>query len=336
MNQNYKSRKIIAFQMDPLNSINIQTDTSFLLALELQKKGYNIFFYEVGDLYLKNNQLLAIGIFTELTQGDGSFYKIITRETLNLEEVLLVMVRQDPPFNMHYITSTYLLEIIQNKTLILNNPTSLRNLPEKFSPLFFENSIPDSIPDYVLSANFEIIKKFSLLYQEIVLKPLYQHGGQGVILIRSGDKNFDEVVKKYIKKFGHIMAQEFIDTVKDDGDKRVIFLNERVIGYYKRLPKKGDFRSNTVLGGSFEQCDLTENESILCKEIGAFLNENNIFFAGVDILNERLIEINITSPTGLAVLNKLYGNAYEKIVAEAIEIKINSWYKLRNSIKKFQ
>ena len=315
--------KVAAFQIDPLESLNIKTDSTILIALEMQKRGYTLFFYQVKNLYITNNQVMGKGYFVELCLSQTNYYTIKEERAINLSSSSVIMIRQNPPFDLNYITATYILDQITNQTLILNNPTVLRNFPEKFSSLIFKSYLIDS----VITADFQIIYDFVKKHQQIVLKPLYQHGGQDVILVDTTIPNFEILISSHLTKFGHLIAQKFLDSVKTKGDKRVIFSLNKILGYFRRLPISGDFRSNTALGGSFEKCELTPKEQLLCGQIGDFLNQHNIVFAGIDLLEEKIVEINITSPTGLAFLNQLYSNAYEKVIVDAIETKINPCYK---------
>ncbi|AEI88512.1 MAG: glutathione synthase [Candidatus Midichloria mitochondrii] len=317
--------KVIAFQIDPLESLNIETDSSLLLAIEMQNRGYEIFFYQVKDLYIENNEVFAKGFFAHLEKDSKSYYSITNHAVLNLAEVLLIMIRQDPPFDMNYITSTYILDKLGAHTPVFNNPSSIRNLPEKFSPLIFKNFLPE----FIISSDLHLIEHFIQRHNFAVLKPLYQHGGKNIVLTNVDEENFQATIKNHIEKFGHIVVQQFIPSVRNNGDKRVIFSAGKLIGFFQRLPKSGDFRSNAALGGSFAKCELTIKEQLLCKKIGKFLEKNSIIFAGIDILGEKLIEINITSPTGLAILNKLYGGLHEKLVVNTIETKVNYWYKAK-------
>jgi len=313
------NNKVIAFQIDKLEELNFETDSSLLLARGLQSKGYSIFFYHVKNLYIQNNEVLAYGFFIDFESSPSTQYRLSKSMTICLESVKLIMIRQDPPFNMEYITATYLLEKISNSVPILNNLKSLRDLPEKLSTLNF----PQYLPNYIVSANIDEIKRFVAKYVNVVIKPLYQHGGKDVIRLNFNDSNFVEVISDYVNRFGHIIIQEFIEDVLLSGDKRIIFVDSEVLGYFQRLPMIGDFRSNTVLGGECRTTALDQEELSICNNVSIFLKKNDIFLAGIDLLNHKLIEINITSPTGLVILNKLYNKKYEELIIEAIEKRIN-------------
>lgn len=313
--------KIIAFQIDPLDSINVKTDTSFLLALEMQKRGYKLFFYQVKDLFVENHVICAIGFFALLKNEEKQrFYVKEDDITINLADVALVMIRQDPPFNMQYITATYILERLPKTTLILNDPQAIRSLPEKLSPLIFDGYLPE----FIITENIHTVRKFAELHQTVVVKPLYQHGGQDVIKLKFNDAQFETCIMRYISMFGFIMVQKFIDTVEDQGDKRIIMVDGEILGYFNRKPAKGDFRSNMAVGGSCFPCELSAEEQTICKKIGDILKVYNIFFAGIDLLSEKIIEINVTSPTGIAFLNNMHNKKYEEKIVDLIEMKMHN------------
>jgi glutathione synthase len=316
-----KRNKVSVFQMDSLDLIRIETDTSFLIGLAMQSRGCDLFFYEPKDLLIKNGKILAYGFFASIKMAPrGEHYKVIERCLLDLSDARVLMIRQDPPFDMNYITTTYILDMLPRSVLVLNHPASIRSFAEKISPMLFQ----DFLPGYILTANKNELLKFSVNFEKIVLKPLYQHGGKDIALLDTRAMDFELVVQEYLDKFGYVIVQEYIEDVMAHGDKRVLMLDGQILGFFRRVPVPGDFRSNTALGGSYEKCDLTAKEHEICNVVGQFLKEHEILFAGLDILNDRLIEINITSPTGVMILNKLHGVNFEEKIVDIIENKLMS------------
>lgn len=318
-----KAKNLIAIQMDHLDSINIKTDSTFLIGLELQRRGYPLFFYEPRHLSIKEGgAVVASGFTAQLHDKGRNHYHIIERiNQLELQAARLILVRQDPPFDMNYITSTYLLDLIKDKTLILNNAAGIRHLSEKISPLLF----PDIIPPTIISAQIGELMEFVVKYGRIVLKPLYDGGGRNVIQINSNQADVRTIIADYIRKFTYIMAQKFLEEISG-GDKRVILIDGEPLGVFRRLAKAGDFRVNTALGGSVEACTLSEHDVLICNKLQPLLQAHGLFLVGIDIIGKYLIEINNTSPTGLVLMKALYQNSIEQKVVNFIERKMFTWY----------
>ena len=298
--------KIVAVQGNSLNQLNPKTDTTIFLALEAQKKKFKIFYYEPKNIYIENNKVLAEGNFVKFYPSNKDFYKIKSKKIINLSNVQYILVRQDPPFNMEYITTTYILEKIKG-VKIINNPKAIRDVSEKlYSTIFYKY-----MPNTIFSSDLKIIKKFIKKYKKVIIKPIHGYGGNNIKLvnIRTNEK---ELIN-YIKKHGHIMCQKFLPGIKN-GDKRVFIINGRVVGAISRVPKKGSLLSNMSKGGVAKIAYLSRNELRIAKIVGKNLKKNNIFFAGIDFISGKLNgDINVTSPTGLKTHFELSGNNLAKI-----------------------
>ncbi|MDZ5762489.1 Glutathione synthetase [Candidatus Cyrtobacter comes] len=305
--------------MDNIHGLNLKNDSTLRIAKALSAHGNELFFIDYEKITLSTALIAECYTFNINDCLIGKELDIRSFK-MELSDCDIILIRKDPPFDMKYITLTYLLDIISKNTLILNSPASIRAFPEKLSPLLFKNLTPDTI----ISADLAELIAFLKKYKKIVIKPIYQHGGRDVEKISFDEYNCEAKIAAKLLEFGHIIAQDFIDEV---GDKRVIMLQGRTIGQFKRIPQEGEFRANIALGSSVFKTDLTQREREICEIISNFLINNEIFLAGIDIAGEKLIEINITSPTGIVQLNKLYGEVFEEEIASAIETKFHSWYK---------
>ena len=310
------SKKFLAIQADPIETININTDTTFLLALEAQKRFSKIYWYETKDLSFIKGKVYAEAKEVIFFQNKKKYFKILKITKIDLSIVKFILIRQNPPFNMNYITSTLYLEFLANKVKILNNPIAIRNISEKFYSLNFLNFMPPTI----FTNNLNLIKKFFLKYKKIVIKPIHGYAGKDVLFI---NKKFNEVnIKKYLSKIGHVMVQKFLPKVKF-GDKRVFILNGKVKGAIKRVPAKGSILSNISQGGKANKTILNKKELYLSNFIAKKLKKKDIFFAGIDLVSNYLIgDINITSPTGLPQYKNLTGiNLAKNFWDEAEKLK---------------
>ena len=285
--------KILAIQGDNLKKINPQSDTSIFLANEVQKKNYKIFYYEPKNLSIINKKVIANGTFIKLNYSNNKFFKIIKKQKLELINSKFILIRQDPPFNLEYITTTYMLDSIKKRVTILNNPTSIRNISEKLYSIYFKKFMPNTI----FSQNINEVKKFFLKNKKIIMKPIHGHGGNEIYLL---DKKFNKkIINKFIKKHGHTMFQKFLPKIKN-GDKRVFIINGKICGAISRIPKKGSFLSNMSKGAIPTLTKLTKKENKISKIVANKLIKNDIYFAGIDFIDQKLNgDINITSPTGL-------------------------------------
>jgi len=310
------SKKFLAIQADPIETININTDTTFLLALEAQKRFSKIYWYETKDLSFIKGKVYAEAKEVIFFQNKKKYFKILKITKIDLSIVKFILIRQNPPFNMNYITSTLYLEFLANKVKILNNPIAIRNISEKFYSLNFLNFMPPTI----FTNNLNLIKKFFLKYKKIVIKPIHGYAGKDILFI---NKKFNEVnIKKYLSKIGHVMVQKFLPKVKF-GDKRVFILNGKVKGAIKRVPAKGSILSNISQGGKANKTILNKKELYLSNFIAKKLKKKDIFFAGIDLVSNHLIgDINITSPTGLPQYKNLTGiNLAKNFWDEAEKLK---------------
>jgi len=296
-----KKTKIVAIQGDKLKTINKDTDTSLLLALEAQRRGYKIYYYETENLNYINGKVQAYIKELKLFEKNKKFYKIINQKFFDLSKANYVLIRQNPPFNMDYITATFFLERLPRNVKVVNNPVSVRNVSEKFYSVNFLKYMPPTI----FTKNIEEIKKFVKKYKKIVIKPIHGYGGKNILFV---NKSINQIkVLNYIKKFGHIMVQKFIPQVTK-GDKRVFIINGLVKGAIQRVPRKGSFVSNLAQGGKAIKTELNFRELKISKIVAKHLKKRAIFFAGIDLVSNYLIgDINVTSPTGLKNFKDLSG-----------------------------
>ena len=296
-----KKTKIVAIQGDKLKTINKDTDTSLLLALEAQRRGYKIYYYETENLNYINGKVQAYIKELKLFEKNKKFYKIINQKLFDLSKANYVLIRQNPPFNMDYITATFFLEHLPRNVKVVNNPVSVRNVSEKFYSVNFLKYMPPTI----FTKNIEEIKKFVKKYKKIVIKPIHGYGGKNILFV---NKSINQIkVFNYIKKFGHVMVQKFIPQVIK-GDKRVFIINGLVKGAIQRVPRKGSFVSNLAQGGKAIKTELNYRESKISKVVAKHLKKSKIFFAGIDLVSNYLIgDINVTSPTGLKNFKDLSG-----------------------------
>ena len=308
----------VAFQMDHISSIDINTDTTLLLAQEAQARGHNLFHYQPQDLYLKNGKLFALVQTLKLNNGSKIFFSLGEHKDINMETLDIVLMRQDPPFNMNYITSTYMLETIIDSVLVINNPKSVRDSPEKL----LVNNFKQFIPPTLISSNQKQIEVFREEHGDIILKPLYGNGGEGVVYLKSTDKNFSSINEIYKKLYNlPLIVQKFLDEVVN-GDKRIIILNGNPIGCINRIPANDEIRANMHVGAIATKSSLTNYEKHICNQISPELKKRELFFVGIDIIGGKyLTEINVTSPTGLKEINNFDQIKTEKLVWDGIEEK---------------
>jgi len=286
------TNKIVAIQGNPLSELNPKTDTSIFLTNEIQSKKYQIFYYEPKDLSVLNSKIIAKGFFIKINHKKKKFYKILNKRKLDLEKCKFLLIRQDPPFNLEYITSTYILDLIKNKVKIINDPTSIRNISEKLYSAKYQKFMPNSI----FTQDIKEIRNFFNLNRKIILKPIHGHGGNDILLL---NKFNISIIKKFIKKHNYIMCQKYLSKI-NKGDKRVFLINGKVMGAISRIPKKGSFLSNLSKGAKPANTTLTTIEKRISKIIAKDLKKENIFFAGIDFIDQKLNgDINVTSPTGL-------------------------------------
>ena len=292
--------KIVAIQGNDPSKLNPITDTSVFLANEIQNKNYKIFYYDPKDLSVINSKVVASGSFIKFNYENKKFFKVLKKQKLELNKCKFILIRQDPPFNLEYISATYILDTIKNKVKILNNPTSIRNISEKLYSVRYQKFMPSTI----FTQNISEIKKFFKIHKKVILKPIHSFGGNDIHLLR---KFNSKLINQFIKKHDHVMCQKFLPKISK-GDKRVFIINGKVCGAISRIPKQGSFLSNMSKGAKPVNVKLTTQETKISKLIGKDLKKEKIFFAGIDFIDQKLNgDINVTSPTGLKTLYDLSG-----------------------------
>ena len=293
------TNKIVAVQGNHPSTLNPVTDTSVFLANEIQNK-YKIFYYDPKDLSIINKKVLAKGFFIKFNYQNKKFYKIIKEQTLELTKCKFILIRQDPPFNLEYISTTYILDFIKNKVKIINNPTSIRNISEKL----YSTKYLKYMPDTLFSQDINEIKNFIKKHKKVIIKPIHSYSGNDIHLL---NKFNSKLINKFIKKHDHIMCQKFLPKI-NKGDKRVFIINGKVCGAISRVPKKGSYLSNMSKGAKPININLTKQENKISKLIAKDLKKENIYFAGIDFIDQKLNgDINVTSPTGLKTFFDLSG-----------------------------
>ena len=308
----------IIVQMDPIERLNLAGDSTFALLLEAQERGYDI------DIYTPNMLTLNDGLLSAEAQQIKAYHSPDRIEELNhprsvlLDEYDIVLMRQDPPFDMSYITATHLLETIQDKTLILNNPFYVRNCPEKI----FVNKYMKYMPHTLITRNISEIIKFRDKHEKIIIKPLYGNGGANVFYSDGADRNFGSIIENFLELNSEpFIIQQFIPKVKE-GDKRIILIDGEIAGAINRLPQDGEIRSNMHVGGLPAKTEITEGDAKICNAISQDLKDFGLFFAGIDIIDNLITEINVTSPTGIREILQLSGIDVAKIFWDQAEKKI--------------
>jgi glutathione synthase len=308
----------IAIQMDPLESINIKTDSTYILALEAQKRGYRLFHYLPENLIYENGRVSALGNVFKLFPNKKTFFKKSKAQKIFLDDYDVVLVRQDPPFNMSYITATYLLEMVSEKTLILNDPKSIRDNPEKLSMFNFKNIIPPTL----ISKNMEQCFNFQKKYKKTIIKPLYGNGGEGISKLEGTNTLLKRKILKLISKYKQpIVIQKYLKEI-NEGDRRIILIDGEYVGSVARIPKKGSVTANFHTGGTAKKVGLVRRDKKICSILKPFLKKKKLFFTGVDVIGNYLTEINVTSPTGIQEINKLNGVRLEEFFWDRVEKKL--------------
>ena len=294
------TNKIVAIQGNHPSKLNPKTDTSIFLAHEIQNKNYKIFYYDPKELSVINSEVIASGFFIKFDYKDKNFFKILKKQKLALTKCKFILIRQDPPFNLEYISATYILDTIKDKVKILNNPTSIRNISEKLYSVRYQKFMPSTI----FTQNISEIKKFFKTHKKVIIKPIHSYGGNDIHLLNRFNS---KLINQFIKKHDHIMCQKFLPKISK-GDKRVFLINGKVCGAISRVPKQGSFLSNMSKGAKPINIKLTLAENKISKLIATDLKKENIFFAGIDFIDQKLNgDINVTSPTGLKTLYDLSG-----------------------------
>ena len=287
------TNKIVAIQGNHPSKLNPKSDTSIFLAIEAQNRNCKIFYYEPKDLSIINDKVVAKGYYIKFSYSNKSFFKVISKQPLDLSKCKYLLIRQDPPFNLEYISTTYILDKIKDKVEIVNNPTSIRNISEKLYSTSFQKFMPNTI----FTRDINEVNRFFLKNKNIIIKPIHSFGGNDIHLIEK--KINKKMVLNFIKKHGHIMCQKFLPKIKL-GDKRVFLINGKICGAISRVPKKGSFLSNMSKGATPIAIKLTKIEKKISNLIAKDLKKKDVYFSGIDFIDQKLNgDINVTSPTGL-------------------------------------
>ncbi|MDA0229470.1 MAG: glutathione synthase [Proteobacteria bacterium] len=310
----------VAIQMDAMDSINIAGDSTFALALEGQARGHALFHYLPADLSLKQGRVIARARPLQVRSQVGNHFAVGEAELLDLATMDVVLMRQDPPFDMSYITATHLLEHIHPGTLVVNDPVHVRNAPEKLFVTHFENVMPPTL----ITCDAALIHEFRAEYLDIIVKPLFGNGGAGVFHIGPDDENLNALLEMFTGLYREpIIVQKYLPEVRL-GDKRIILVDGVAAGAVSRVPAAGEARANLHVGARAEKTELTPREHDICAAIGPALREKGLIFVGIDVIGDFLTEINVTSPTGIMEINQLDDARLDALVWDAIEARVGA------------
>ncbi|MEM7225983.1 MAG: glutathione synthase [Pseudomonadota bacterium] len=310
----------VALQMDPIETIDIAGDSTFVLALEAQKRGHGLFHYLPGDLSFRDGRVSARARPLEVRREMGNHATLGQPELLDLAALDVVLMRQDPPFDMSYITATHLLEHVHPKTLVVNDPFHVRNAPEKLFATHFQALMPPTL----ITSDRTAIKAFRAEHKDLIVKPLFGNGGAGVFHVAPDDDNLVAMLEMFETFYREpVMVQRFLPEVRA-GDKRIILIDGKAAGVINRVPPPGEARSNMHVGGRPEKASLNPRDEEICEMIGPILEERGLIFVGIDVIGDYLTEINVTSPTGLQEVNRFEGTCLESDIWDAIEARAES------------
>ncbi|MHC5231612.1 glutathione synthase [Brucella sp. LJL56] len=307
----------VAVQMDHISTVNITGDTTFALSLEAQKRGHELYHYTPDRLSMRDGVVSARVEKMEVRDVKGDHYTLGEAVRRDLSEMDVVLLRQDPPFDMNYITTTHLLERIHPKTLVVNDPAWVRNSPEKI----FVTEFPDLMPETLITKDPQEVMDFRREFGDIILKPLYGNGGAGVFHLADGDRNLTSLLEMFGQLFREpFIAQRYLKDVRA-GDKRIILIDGEPVGAINRVPSETDARSNMHVGGRAEQSKLTPREREICERIGPSLKERGFILVGIDVIGDYMTEINVTSPTGIREIQRFDGTNIAALFWDAVEAK---------------
>nr|WP_278437201.1 glutathione synthase [Brucella anthropi] len=307
----------VAVQMDHISTVNITGDTTFALSLEAQKRGHELYHYTSDRLSMRDGVVSARLEKMEVRDVKGDHYTLGEPIRRDLSEMDVVLLRQDPPFDMNYITTTHLLERIHPKTLVVNDPAWVRNSPEKI----FVTEFPDLMPETLITKDPQEVMDFRREFGDIILKPLYGNGGAGVFHLADGDRNLTSLLEMFGQLFKEpFIAQRYLKDVRA-GDKRIILIDGEPVGAINRVPSETDARSNMHVGGRAEQSKLTPREREICERIGPSLKERGFILVGIDVIGDYMTEINVTSPTGIREIQRFDGTNIAALFWDAVEAK---------------
>jgi len=306
---------VVAIQMDPVDTIDINADSTFMLALEAQRRGHALYHYLPQHLSMTGNRVTARARALKVRRKLGDHATLGELETVELAAMDVVLMRQDPPFDMAYITATHLLEHIHPETLVVNDPVQVRNAPEKL----FVTHFPELMPPTLITSDRDAIMEFRREHKNIIVKPLFGNGGAGVFHIPPADENLPSLLEVFTQMFREpIIVQRYLPAFRR-GDKRIILVDGVAKGAVSRIPAKGEARANFHAGGLARQSGLTKREHEICAAIGPALSERGLLFVGIDVIGGYMTEINVTSPTGIQEINRLDGATLERDIWDAIE-----------------
>ena len=310
----------VAVQMDPMESVNIDGDSTFALQLEAQARGHALYHYLPRQLSLRDGRLTARVRRLEVRRERGAHFRYGAIETIDLATMDVILMRQDPPFDMAYITATHLLEHVRDEVLVVNDPVSVRNAPEKLFATHFDGLMPPTL----ITGDRDAIAAFRAEHGEIILKPLFGNGGAGVFHLRADDDNFNALIEMFTGMSREpIIVQRYLPEVRQ-GDKRIILVEGKPVGAVLRVPPEGEARANLHVGARAVKTNLTRRERDICAAIGPTLEAQGLLFVGIDVIGEYLTEINVTSPTGIQEIDRLDGAKLEAQVWDAIDKRLKS------------
>jgi glutathione synthase len=310
----------VAIQMDPVENIDIDADSTFVLGLEALRRGHELFHYLPQDLSFKNGAVEAHVRPLVLRRQKGNHFELGESRVVALSEMNVVLMRQDPPFDMAYITATHLLEQIHPRTLVVNDPVSVRNAPEKL----FVTHYAELMPPTLITSNLSEIRAFRQEQKDIIIKPLFGNGGAGVFHITPEDENLNALLELFTDLYREpIIVQKYLPSVRQ-GDKRIILIEGEAAGVVNRIPAAGEARSNMHVGGRPEKAVLDARDREICEAIGPTLREKGLIFVGIDVIGEYMTEINVTSPTGIQEIDRFDGVSLEAQIWDAIEARLNA------------
>jgi len=310
----------VAFQMDHISTVDIEGDSTFVLALEAQRRGHALFHYGPSDLSFKDGRVLARAQEMRVERKAGAHFTLGTEQTLDLAGLDVVMMRQDPPFDMAYITATHLLEHIHPQTLVINDPIEVRNAPEKLFVTKFEGLMPPTL----ITSDMRQIVEFRAEHKDIIVKPLFGNGGAGVFHLKPDDENLSSLMEMFTKASREpVIVQRYLPEVRE-GDKRIILVDGEAAGAINRVPASGEARSNMHAGGKPAPSKLTRRDQEICEMIGPSLRERGLVFVGIDVIGDYLTEINVTSPTGLQQIARFDNVHLETRIWDRIEARYAS------------
>ena len=308
---------IVAIQMDPIEAVDIDADSTFVMALEAQARGHSIYHYLSQDLVLNHGRVIAGARPLRVRRETGDHFTMGAQEWIDLALVDVVLMRQDPPFDMAYITATHLLEHVHPKTLVVNDPVSVRNAPEKL----FVTHFPELMPPTLITSSKEQILEFRDEHKDLIIKPLFGNGGAGVFHISPGDENLNALLELFTELYREPTIVQRYEPAVRDGDKRIILIDGKPAGALNRVPAYGESRSNLHVGGTAQQAMLTKREREICEAIGPALTERGLIFVGIDVIGDYMTEINVTSPTCLQEINRFDSAKLEADIWDVIERK---------------